>query len=401
MSGRADVVVVGAGIVGLAAAWQLHRCRPSLRIRVLEREHRTAAHQSSHNSGVVHAGIYYAPGSRKATLCRRGNTLLEEFAVKHDIPLRRNGKLVIATCEAELPALGRLAERAHENGVPGLRLLEAGEVAGVEPAARGLRALHSPVTGVIDFAHVCRALVDDLEQKGVEVELGTEVVGIDGQAGHARVETADGRAIDARAVLVCAGLRSDDLVDLREARRRRTVPFRGAWYRMRGAVAAQVVGNVYPVPNPRLPFLGVHLTRRIDDEVWAGPNAFLSFSRERYLRWAFDPRDAASTLGFPGFWRFASRHLSAAAVELRHELSTASYAREVARYLPDVRPDDLERGPLGVRAQLLTREGEMVDDFAFHEQGPVLHVRSAPSPAATSALAIGEELASRIEDRLT
>lgn len=398
---RVDAVVVGAGIVGLATAWQLLQRYPDLSVVVLDKEEAPARHQSGRNSGVLHAGIYYEPGSLKARLCRRGKGLIEEYASERGIDVSHNGKLVIATDEEELPRFARLEERARANGVQGLRTLDARELRAVEPAAAGIRALHSPTTGVIDFRQVCDALVIDVKAAGGDVRFNTEVTELSTASGDARLVTADGRELQAQAALVCAGLRSDQLVADEEAQDIRVIPFRGTWYALKGDIADSVRGNIYPVPDPRFPFLGVHVTRRIDDQVWAGPNAFLALAREKYRRGAVNMRDLRATLSFPGLWRFARRNMGAAFDELHHELLPGAYAKSVARYLPGITADDLERGPIGIRAQAMTRDGKLVEDFSFSDQGPVLHVRNTPSPAATSSFAIGELLADRITERLS
>jgi L-2-hydroxyglutarate oxidase LhgO len=387
----ADVVVVGGGILGLATAWTVLRRRPDAAVVVVEKEPELGAHQTGHNSGVLHAGIYYAPGSLKARLCRAGKEQIERYACERGIPFDANGKLVIAADEDEVAGLERLAERAERNGVPGLRWLDAAELRQVEPAARGVAALHSPSTGVIDFRAVCDALAGDVRAAGGEVRTGWPVTRLSGDGPVVVVGAGD--SITARSVVVCAGLQSDRLAGTRDVR---IVPFRGSWYRLRQPVADRVRGSIYPVPDPRFPFLGVHLTRRIDGEVWAGPNAFLALARERYRRWAVAPRDVADVVRFAGFWRFAARNLPAARRELAHDVSRHAYARAVARYLPGVRAADLERGPMGVRAQAMTSDGSMVDDFRIERRGAVVHVINAPSPAATSALAIAEVLADRV-----
>jgi L-2-hydroxyglutarate oxidase LhgO len=389
----ADIVVVGAGIVGLATAWQILASRPGQRVVVVEKEPDVGQHQSSHNSGVLHAGIYYPPGSLKARLCGRGKKILEQYALERDIPFEHNGKLIVATHTEELGRLHALAERAAANDVPGVRLLDSDELNDFEPAVTGVAALHSPATGVIDFLGVCRALAADVRASGGDVLTGWPVAHLtQNQAGV----VAEGNAgiIQARAAIVCAGVHGDRLAKVR--RDVRIVPFRGSWYRLSGEVAAAIRGNIYPVPDPRFPFLGVHATRRIDGEVWAGPNAFLTLAREGRRRTSITPRDARDSLFYGGLWRFAGKHVKAAGTELTHELSRRIYARAVARYIPGVEASDLQRGPSGIRAQAMRRDGTLVDDFVINDDGKVVHVISAPSPAATASFAIGELLADRI-----
>lgn len=396
---RCDVAIVGAGIVGLATAWQLVRRRPGLRVVVVDKEPDLARHQSSHNSGVLHAGIYYAPGSLKAQLCRRGKQQLEKYAADRGIPVLTNGKVVIATSPTELDRLHALAERSAANGVPGARLIDAAELREREPTVRGVAALWSPTTAVIDFTAVCRALAADVVDAGGAVTLSWPVSEVE-PTGNAGLEVRGARGVlRARAAICCAGVQADRLAG-DAAGDARIVPFRGSWYEVTGPVADAVRGNVYPVPDPRFPFLGVHVTRRIDGSVWAGPNAFLTLHREGRGRASVNLRDARAALLYGGLWRFAARHAGAAWPELAHELSRRSYAHAVAQYLPGVDAHHLKRGPAGIRAQAMLRDGRLVDDFLIREHGPVVHVLSAPSPAATASLAIGESLAERAEQHL-
>jgi (S)-2-hydroxyglutarate dehydrogenase len=395
---QADVVVVGAGIVGLATACELLRRRPDLIVRVVEKDQAIAGYQSSHNSGVLHAGIYYAPGSLKARLCGRGKGMIERYAAERGIPIKTNGKIVIATHEEELDRLHALAERSAANNVPGTRLIGPTELRELEPAATGVAALHSPSTGVIDFAAVCRALADDLVAAGGTLSTSWPVAEVAEPKGGEVEVRGDRGVVHARAVICCAGVQADRLAG--HPRDVRIVPFRGSWYRVRGEIAAAIRGNVYPVPDPRFPFLGVHLTRRIDGEVWAGPNAFLTLAREGSGRVSVNLRDARAALLYGGLWRFAGRHAGAAVPELRHELSRRAYAREVSRYVPGVAARDLERGPAGIRAQAMLRDGTLVDDFVIRGTRRVMHVLSAPSPAATASMAIAEMLVNEMLPRM-
>lgn len=401
MRERTDVVVVGAGIVGLATAHRLLEARPGLHVSIVEKEGRVGAHQSSHNSGVLHAGIYYQPGSRKAILCRQGKAQLEEFAQQHGIPVEHVGKLIVATEPSELEGLERLRERAAANAVPGVRMLDADEISQVEPAVTGVRALHSPATAITDFGAVCLALAGRVQERGGELLLGRAVTDLRPDEDGVEVRTG-GVTLRAAAVVTCAGLQSDRLAAMTGAAGdERIVPFRGAYLRLRPRAAALVRGNVYPVPDPAMPFLGTHLTRRIDGEVWAGPNALLAGAREGYRRGAFDRRDLIDTLTFPGFWRLAARHGSSGIRELLHDRIRALQVRELRRFLPDLTAADLEPGPSGIRAQAVRRNGALVDDFSISGEGRVLHVRNAPSPAATASLAIGRFLAERVFERLS
>jgi L-2-hydroxyglutarate oxidase LhgO len=384
-----DAVVVGGGIVGLATARRLAEHRPDARIIVLEKEASVGRHQSSHNSGVLHAGLYYAPGSRKAELCRQGKAAVEAFAEAHDIPVVRNGKLVVAVGESELPALAALTERAQANGVPELRTLDRDELREIEPHVAGVRALHSPTTAVVDFGLVCDALASELD-----VRTGTGVVDlVETNTGCVRVETTSGE-IEARAVVVCAGLWSSQL-----AKRAglvtdvQIVPFRGTWLALRPSGADLVRGNIYPVPDPELPFLGVHFTRRVDGSVWSGPNAVLSLAERAVVR---------DALRFAGLWRLGVREGRVAVREFYLSHWHGAALRELNRYIPELRHDDVDwsNRPSGVRAQAVRRDGSLVDDFVIEGNGRVVWVLNAPSPAATASLAIGEVLAGEALSRL-
>lgn len=382
-----DVAVVGGGIVGLATAYRIRQQRPAAGVVVFEREPAVGRHQSSHNSGVLHSGIYYPPGSRKAVLCRQGKAAMEAFAAEHGIPVERNGKLVVAVDERELPGLDVLAARAEANGVAGARVVGPAELREIEPHVRGLRGLHVPSTAVIDFGAVCHALA-----AGQDVRTGTEVTELAGGPRSVRVVTNAGE-LDARVAVVCAGLWSSQLARRAgESPSVRIVPFRGSWVALRPSGAALVRGNVYPVPDPELPFLGVHFTKRIDGTVWAGPNATLSFAPASVLR---------DALGFPGSWRLARRAARTGMRELwlaRRRVALRAFRR----YLPELVDADVDwsNRPFGVRAQAVARDGSLVDDFVIEGSGRVVSVLNAPSPAATAALAIGEVVAGEVLARL-
>jgi L-2-hydroxyglutarate oxidase len=391
-----DVVVVGGGIIGLATAWQILTRRPGSRVKLVEAESDVARHQTSHNSGVLHAGIYYAPGSLKATLCSRGRGLMEQFCLAHGIPIDYTGKLVVAISEAELPGLARLFERSTQNDVPGLRRLDSTELRRIEPAADGVAAIHSPRTGVVDFAEVARRLATEIVTLGGTLLTSWPVQSVLSTAEGCIVTGPGGAVLRGRQAVVCAGLQADRLAG-DAAKDVRILPFRGSWYRVAQPLADRIRGSIYPVPNPSLPFLGVHLTRRINSEVWAGPNAFLAFSRRTYKPWAVTPRDSLSSLGYPGFWRFAAGNLDTAWTEFSHDVSARAYAKSLRYYLPEVQASDLHRGPMGIRAQAMDARGTLIDDFLIRRDRNVLHVLNAPSPAATSSFAIGEHLAEAVE----
>ena len=396
----ADVVVVGGGIVGLATARQLLVARPDLDVVVLEAEARVAAHQSSHNSGVLHAGVYYEPGTRRARWCVAGKIELEAWCDEHGVPVHRVGKVVVATRAEELPALAELERRATANGVEGLRRLDADGLAEVEPHVTGIAALHSPGTAVVAFGAVSRGLADEVVERGGAVRVATPVVGLDVRADGVVASTTRGD-VHGRVLVTCGGLQSDRLAAMTgHADGLAVVPFRGSWSLLGGEVAGLVRGNVYPVPDPAMPFLGVHLTPRPDGQVWVGPNAVLAAARHGYRRGAVDLGDLGATLSTSGFWRLAARHVRAGARELWLDRVRRAQLAEVQRYLPAVGPGDLRPGPSGVRAQLVDRSGRLVDDFVLSGDRRVVHVRNAPSPAATASLAIGGALRDEVLDRL-
>jgi L-2-hydroxyglutarate oxidase LhgO len=400
MTDRFDVVVVGGGIVGLATTTRLLEARPGLRVAIVEKEAELATHQSGHNSGVLHAGLYYAPGSLKAHLCRQGKAMIEAFAEDHDIPFERCGKLVVALDESELGRLADLRERAIANGVPGLEDVGPERIRELEPHAAGIRGLWSPGTGIIDFRRVALAMAADLRERGVTIVTGREVRKLSEQGAEVVVGTSAG---DLRCGLVvaCAGLQADRVAALGgDDDGPRIVPFRGDYYTLTSEARGLVRGLLYPVPDPRFPFLGVHFTKRIDGAVWAGPNAVLAFAREGYRRRDIGPRDLLATLTDRGFLRLARRHLRTGLAEMWRDWWKPAFVAELRRYVPEIRSDQLVFGPSGVRAQAIARDGTLVDDFALGGRGRILHVRNAPSPAATSSLAIGGILATQALERL-
>ncbi|HEY8723867.1 MAG TPA: L-2-hydroxyglutarate oxidase [Gaiellaceae bacterium] len=383
-----DVIVIGGGILGLSTARRLLQERPGLRLALLEKEHALAQHQTGHNSGVLHSGIYYAPGSLKAQLCVEGKQALERYADEHGIARVERGKLIVALDESELGRLAELERRGRANGVAGLRVLDGDELCAVEPNVAGIRALHAPETGVIDYTQVAKAFAGDIRAAGGEIELATEVTAVAERDGRVDVETRGG-ARTARAVVACAGLQSDRLARSTT----RIIPFRGDYYTLSEQAAALVHGLVYPVPNPSFPFLGVHLTKQVDGTVIAGPNAVLSLAREQYSRVAFSPRDALASATYAGLWRFAARHPRTGAAEVWRDLSKGAFVRDLQRYVPAVTEADVRFGPSGIRAQALGRDGHLLDDFVVEGGGRIVHVVNAPSPAATSSLAIGAHIA--------
>jgi len=395
-----DVTIVGGGIVGLATALRLQQRRPALTIAILEKEPELATHQTGHNSGVLHAGLYYQPGSRKARLCREGKTEMEAFAEAHDIPVDHCGKLVVAVDPSELARLDALRDRAVANGVPGLEVVDRERIRELEPHAAGIRGLWSPRTGVIDFRRVALSMADELRAGGAEIRTGHTVSAIDVRPSEVVVTTGRGD-VTSRLVVTCAGLQADRVAALSgDTGGPSIVPFRGDYYTLSPQASGLVRGLIYPVPDPRFPFLGVHLTKRIDGSVIAGPNAVLAFAREGYRRRDVDARDLVAALTDRGFLRLAGRYLPTGIAEMWRDWSKSAFVQQLQRYVPELRPDQVTFGPSGVRAQALARNGTLVDDFAFSGGPRVLHVRNAPSPAATSSLAIGSVLADEVFQRL-
>jgi (S)-2-hydroxyglutarate dehydrogenase len=395
MGPRYDVLVVGAGILGLATARALLLGRPGMKVAVVDKENEIGRHQTGHNSGVLHSGIYYAPGSLKASLCIRGKRALEQYAEERGIPVERRGKLIVAIDDSEDERFAELERRAVANGVGGLRKLTGDEIPDVEPNAVGLRALHAAETAVIDYGAVVRAYADDVRSMGGEILLGRPVAALVTHSSGVTAAT-NGDHLDARHLIACAGLQADRVAALGGLRpTARIVPFRGDYYTLRPEAANLVRGLIYPVPDPAFPFLGVHFTRTIDDSVVAGPNAVLALARERYGRASISARDTASALGFAGLWRFARKYGRTAAAEAWRDVSKRAFVRDMQRYVPAIRETDATFGPTGIRAQAMTPDGRLVDDFLIEGGGRMMHVLNAPSPAATASLAIGEELARR------
>jgi len=394
------VVVVGAGILGLATARELVRRVPSRRVLVLEKEARVAAHQTGHNSGVIHSGLYYAPGSAKARLCVQGRTLLVDYCRDNHIPFELCGKLVVAVDEAESVRLDGILERGRANGLGGVAIVPGSDIASVEPAVRGVRALWVPEAGIVDFARVAATLAAEIASLGVSVELGTPLAGLDVGRTAIRIETPS-ETIEAESVIACAGLHSDRLAVMAGgAPYPRIVPFRGDYYLLRPERRELLRGLVYPVPDPRFPFLGVHFTRRMDGSRWLGPNAVLAFAREGYRRSDVDLGELARTFGDEGFRTFAVRHWRIGLAELARDYLKPLFLAVLRRYVPELTLRDLLPGPSGVRAQALDAHGALLDDFAFDAIGRFLNVRNAPSPAATSSLALAREFVDKLETAL-
>jgi L-2-hydroxyglutarate oxidase LhgO len=394
--GTRRVGIVGGGIVGVALAHRLVQLRPDLAVTVLEKEPELGLHQTGRNSGVVHAGLYYTPGSLKARLCRRGMGLLRDFCADHGLAYDECGKVVVALDDADLARLRGIRERAVANQVPGVRLVGPEELRELEPHVRGVAALHSPRTAIVDFRAVTERLAADAARLGATIHTGCRITRIQEDAGHVTAG-GDGQRWEFDQLVICGGLHSDRLAALAgDGADPRVVPFRGEYYELRPDRRELVRSLVYPVPDPRYPFLGVHLTRRVDGGVLVGPNAVLALAREGY-RWA-DVRlgDLRETLVWPGFLRMAARHWRTGVRELVGSLSTRAFVRAAQQLVPELRPADLRRTRSGVRAQAVARDGTLVDDFRVSRQGRVVAVRNAPSPAATSSMAIAEHLAGQL-----
>ncbi|WP_030743899.1 L-2-hydroxyglutarate oxidase [Streptomyces sp. NRRL F-5135] len=403
MGGRAgfdcDVLVIGAGIIGLSTAYAITRAAPGTRIVVLEKEHGPARHQTGRNSGVIHSGVYYRPGSLKARYAVRGGAEMVKFCAEYGIAHETTGKLIVATRRDELPRLHALVQRGRENGIP-VRELGPAQITDYEPQVRGLAAIHVGTTGVCDFTAVARRLAESAEASGASVRYGAEVAAVDRRPWGVAVRTATGQVVRARALVNCAGLHCDRVARLAgDEPEMRIVPFRGEYYEL--ARPGLVRGLVYPVPDPAFPFLGVHLTRGVDGQVHVGPNAVPALAREGYAWSDVRPAELAGTLGWPGAWRIARRHWRYGAGELHRSLSKHAFATAVRRLLPAVEDGDLRPTEAGVRAQAVLRDGTLADDFLIARRPRTIHVLNAPSPAATASLPIGREVARRTLELLT
>jgi L-2-hydroxyglutarate oxidase LhgO len=393
--------VVGAGILGLAIARRLTRLVPGAQVTVLDKEQHVAAHQTGHNSGVAHAGLYYAPGSLKATLCRRGMSQLRDLCQERGLPYDECGKLVVARNDGEVGRLREIERRATANGVPGLRWIAGGALREIEPNVAGVAALHSPRTAIVDFAAIARSLATDVTAAGTgTLLLGHEVTGIAAARGEVRVTATGGVESAFDHLVICAGLHADRVARLAgDDAGPAIIPFRGEYLRLKAARSDLVRGLIYPVPDPALPFLGVHFTRRVDGTVEVGPNAVLAFAREGYRRTDLAFEDLAETLRWPGFRRLVRRHWRSGLRELHGSLSRRAFLREAREFIPSLERADVEPAPAGVRAQAVDRDGSLVDDFRISRVGRIVAVRNAPSPAATSSLAIAEHVTAQMLER--
>ncbi|MGH7980270.1 MAG: L-2-hydroxyglutarate oxidase [Limisphaerales bacterium] len=397
---RYDIAVIGGGIVGLAAAYRLLEARPGLKLILLEKEAKLAAHQTGRNSGVLHSGLYYKPGSEKARLSVRGLQEMIAFCREHGIAHEQCGKIVVASDESELPRLETLWERGNANGLSGLRKLTPDQIKEIEPYAAGVAAIHVPQEGIVDYPAVCDKLAVLLRGNGGEIALNTCVEKTISQGNERIIKTGAGD-FHANFVVSCGGLFSDRLVKASGQKpSAKIIPFRGEYFQIKKERQFLVRNLIYPVPDPKFPFLGVHFTRLIRGGIEAGPNAVLAFAREGY-RWSnVNARDLAESLTFPGLWKFLARYPSLWSYEVFRSLSRAEFTRSLQKLVPDLRRDDLEPGDSAVRAQAMTSNGSLVEDFHFEEGPRILHVINAPSPAATASLAIGAKISEKVLTRL-
>lgn len=395
-----DICVIGAGIVGLAAALRFSEAHPGASILILEKEAGVGQHQTGHNSGVIHSGIYYAPGSFKAELCRRGVEETTAFCKTHSIPYVTCGKLIVATDEAERVLMDALFERAKQNKVDAERI-DGAELQRREPNITGVGAIFVPSAGIVDYRQVCRMMAQDLAKRGVELVLNAEIDAIEEDAECVTVRAGQ-QERKARFLISCSGLQSDRVARLAGIDvGYQIIPFRGEYYRLPTDKSGIVNALIYPVPDPALPFLGIHLTRMIDGGVTLGPNATLGWSREGYPKYSFSARDAGAFLRFPGFWRVTAKHFKHGVAELRNSLSKGRYLEECRKYCPSLTLEDLLPQEAGIRAQAVLRDGTLVHDFLFKETERMLHICNAPSPAATSALPIGGMITKRLTKKFS
>ncbi len=390
-----DFAIIGAGIVGLAAAREILRARPRSSIIILEKERAVAWHQTGHNSGVIHAGIYYAPGSLMARLCREGAAATKVFCAEQGIKFENCGKLLVATNDGERIRMDALFERARQNGIEALRIDRAGLMR-LEPNITGVGALGVPSTGIVDYRKVASAIAQIVTAQGADLLLGAEVVAIREDSRTVEISTPE-RSWRARSLIVCSGLQSDRLAKLAGIRiDHRIVPFRGEFYTLPKSRAGLINRLIYPIPDPKLPFVGIHLTRTIDGRIIVGPNAVLGFAREGYGKFSFSRRDVFDYMAFPGFWKVVGTHLASGVEEMRNSLWKQGYLAQCRKYCPSLSLADLQPGVAGIRAQAVLRDGTLVHDFLFAETVRQLHVCNAPSPAATSAIPIARMIAGKV-----
>ncbi len=393
-----DLVIAGGGIVGLATAYRFLERFPERRVTVLEKEANVAEHQTGHNSGVLHSGIYYKPGSLKAENCRAGKLAMEEFCEEHDIPFERCGKVIVAVDESELPALERIYERGLANGVA-CEMIGVERLGELEPHAAGIRAIHVPESGIVDYREVCRTLARLIVDRGADLRFDSRIFGIEHESDSVVVETTTG-TVTGELLVNCTGLQCDRVTRLGGVEpEAKIVPFRGEYFELKPEAQSLCRNLIYPTPDPKFPFLGVHFTRMIHGGVECGPNAVLAFAREGYRKRDINLRDLCESLTYIGFLRMASRHWRTGMGEMWRSFSKRAFVKALSRLLPDIRCEHLEPAPAGVRAQALSTDGTLVDDFLVQSHGRVVNVGNAPSPAATASLNVGRLVVGRLAER--
>ncbi len=392
-----DFIIVGAGIVGLSTAYKLSQKYPTLDILVLDKEDRVAAHQTGHNSGVIHSGIYYKPNSYRAKNCVNGRHQLVDFCEEHEVAYEICGKVIVATDEKDIPRLEKIYETGQINKIEGIEMIGPDRLAEIEPHASGVKAIHVPCSGIVDFVGVCEKQKELIEAKGNEVKFNQEVKNVHHQNGHV-VAVTESDHFEASWLINCAGLYSDHVAESAGVRSEiQIVPFRGEYYELKPDAEHLVNGLIYPMPNPAFPFLGVHFTKMVHGSIECGPNAVFAFKREGYTKLSFDLNETIETINFPGFWNLAKKHWRMGLEEYYRSFSKKAFVEDLQRLIPAISEDDLVTSPSGVRAMALKPNGEILDDFHFETTRNEIHILNAPSPAATAGLAIGDEVVKRAE----
>ena len=396
---RADILIIGGGIIGLATAYHLKQIEPKKSIVLLEKEDVIAAHQTGNNSGVIHSGIYYKPGSLKAINCRKGKLALEKFCKEHGVNYESCGKVIVATSKEEIPAMNKIYDRGKENGVS-CKIINDKELKDLEPHAAGISAIHVPEAGIINYKNFCSVLAENIQSSGGKILLGEKVNFITPSRDKVNVQTEKGLEFEAGKVINCAGLYSDLIADKAGAKSdMKIIPFRGEYYELTDSAKGLVKNLIYPVPDPNFPFLGVHFTRMIDGGVECGPNAVLAFAREGYGKLKINPNELLESLCYPGFIKLASKYWKNGLGEIWRSLSKQAFVKALSVLVPEIKSQDLKKAPAGVRAQAVNANGSMVDDFYFSRNGNVLNVCNAPSPAATASLNIANIISEKISEK--
>ena len=395
-----DVIIAGAGIVGLAAGLKILEQKPNVKLLILEKENEIAKHQTGHNSGVIHSGIYYKPGSLKAKNCIHGYNLLVDFCSRENIPYEICGKVIVAVNESELKRLDDIYERGIANGLDKIRKIESDELKNFEPHAKGVRAIHIPYTGIINYSNVARKYAENIQNKGGEIKLNEKIIKVSNKNGTIDI-AAQNRSFPSKVFINCCGVYSDEVAKLSGRNPdTRIIPFRGEYYKLVPEKRYFIKNLIFPVPDPAFPFLGVHFTRMMNGEVEIGPNAVLSFKKEGYTKTSFNVGDTMKTFSWGGFYKIASKYYKTGMSEFRRSFSKNAFVKELQKLIPEIQESDLVPGGAGVRAQAIGKDGKLVDDFLIIEKGNIVNVLNAPSPAATSSLAIGETIAKLVFSKL-